>query len=102
MDNTFPRMLYKAGGTEAIHGGKFSTLIVADEGAQEAAIADGWSLTTDDAKAVQEAAAKAAEDANRPPTREEMLQKAEELGLEVNARWGDKRLADEITAKLKG
>lgn len=41
-------MLYKAPGPHEIHGGHFDTLIVdADEdGALEAAVADGWHLTT--------------------------------------------------------
>jgi len=43
-------MLYKHPGPHDIHGDKFDYLIVEDD-AIEAAIKDGWSLTTDEAKA---------------------------------------------------
>ena len=41
-------MIYKAPGPHEIHGGHFDTLVVDadEEGALEAAIADGWHLTT--------------------------------------------------------
>lgn len=45
----YPKMLYKLGGVEEIHGGKFSTRIVEDKEGQDAAMADGWQLTTTDA-----------------------------------------------------
>lgn len=47
------RMLYKAGGTEEIHGGFYTTLIIdeAVKGELTAALKEGWSLTTDEAKA---------------------------------------------------
>jgi hypothetical protein len=47
--NDFPRMVYRAGGTEEIHGGSFATLIVDDQDALDAALADGWHMTTDEA-----------------------------------------------------
>lgn len=51
-------MLYKAPGPHDIHGGHFDyTIVDADEeGAIEAAKAEGWHLTTDEAKAANEAA----------------------------------------------
>lgn len=48
-------MLYKHPGLHDIHGGKFDYLIVNDEDI-EAAINDGWALTTDEAKALTEEA----------------------------------------------
>lgn len=41
------QMLYKAGGSQKIHGKNLSTKIVDSEEALEAALADGWSETTD-------------------------------------------------------
>lgn len=98
----FPRMLYRAPGTEAMHGGMFATLIVADAEAQDAAIAEGWALTTTEAKAAQverEAPKATAEDA--PPTRAELEQKATELGLKFDGRTSDKKLRDLIAATLE-
>ena len=43
-------MLYKHPGSHEIHGDKFDYVIVEDD-AIEAAIKDGWALTTDEAKA---------------------------------------------------
>ena len=43
-------MLYKHPGPHEIHGDKFDYVIVEDD-AIEAAIKDGWALTTDEAKA---------------------------------------------------
>lgn len=116
MDNRFPQMLYKAGGPEQIHGGSFSTLVVNDADEQAAALADGWCETTPDAldaqqaekeratRAAAEAAAKLAEqtggESTKPPTREELEQKAGELGIPFSARVSDKKLGEAISAKL--
>lgn len=94
MDNSFPRMLYKAGGVEEIHGGKFATLIVQDATELDAALAGGWYLTTPEAKA----AAVPADDA--APTRAELEQKATELSVEFSPRIGDAKLAERIEAAL--
>lgn len=48
------RMLYKYPGPHEIHGDRFDYIIVDDEDeAVEAAISEGWFLTTDEAKGVQ-------------------------------------------------
>lgn len=114
MDNQFPQMLYKAGGPEHIHGGNFSTLVVNDADERTAALADGWCETTPDALDAQQAekelaareaaAAKLAEqtgvESTKPPTREELEQKATELGIQFSARVSDKKLGEAIAAKL--
>ena len=81
-----------------------------------AALVDGWCETLQEAaaqyiaqrdeaaKAVlpkvrDEAPAAAEEDA--PPTRAEMLEQAERIGLKVDKRWNDARLLDAIVAKMK-
>ena len=109
----FPMMLYKAGGKEPIHGGMYTTMTVKDAAELESALADGWAETTPDALAVaadanikaMNAEQRARDDIgttsdDAPPTRAELEQKAAELGLKVDARWGDKRLSEEIAAKL--
>lgn len=104
--NEFPRMMYQAGGHEEIHGGGFATLIVHDADELEAALASGWSLTTVDAleaaapKAAPAPAPAAPADDNAPPTRAELEQQANELGIEFSPRIGDAKLAERIEAAL--
>lgn len=162
--NDFPRMIYKAGGTEEIHGGRFSTLIVHDADELAAALAGGWSLTTPEAleapererlareaeaaraeddrvraaeaealaQAEREAAARreeaeqqerdriaaeeqataasaaaaatatAKQDDTTPPTRDELKQKADELGLTFAGNISNAKLAEMIEAALAG
>lgn len=108
-------MLYKCPGPYAIHGGQFDYTIVEDDQIQQA-IADGWSLTTPEAKsaylAAREAeaarieaeaeaeAAKVLADADKPPTRAELEQMATKLGLKFDGRTGDKKLRGLIDAAL--
>jgi hypothetical protein len=106
MQNQYPRMLYKADGSEEIHGGKFSTTIVHDEAEQAAALAAGWELTTTEATdaakptpAPTPAPTLAPRD-DAPPTRAELEQKAHELGVEFAPNIGDKKLLERIEAKL--
>lgn len=114
-------MVYKAPGVHAIHGGHFDYLVVDDEKLDDA-LADGWHLTTTEAKAALDeklkADAEAAEEAadakrladakalidahgTEGPTRAELEQKANELGISFDKRLGDKRLAALIDEKLK-
>lgn len=110
MDNQFPQMLYKAGGPEQIHGGNFSTLIVEDSEQFDAALADRWAERTDSAVELRDQAIAASKvavasestaDSNKAPTREELEQKATQLGIEFSARVSDKKLRDLIAATLE-
>lgn len=104
----FPQMLYKAGGPHEIHGGKFDYTIVNDEAELEQAQADGWHLTTPEAKEAADAAKSGsvsgtADDSdNAPPTRAELEQKATELGVKFDGRTSDKKLGEMIAVALKG
>lgn len=112
--NDFPRMVYQAGGTEEIHGGRFATNIVNDQDELDAALAGGWHLTTPEAKAAAEkpvdasaagAGAGAADndkDDNAPPTRDELKAKAAELGLTFPGNVSNVKLAEMIDAALAG
>ncbi|MGE5622490.1 MAG: hypothetical protein ACM3WS_04980 [Bacillota bacterium] len=116
----FPKMLYKAPGAHEIHGGKFDYKVVQDEAELDQAAADGWSLTTDEAKDAYlkklEAAAeaqrlaaekKALEEAQRlvdaadqaPATKAQLQQRATELGIQFAPQWGVRRLQDAIAEK---
>lgn len=103
--NDFPRMIYKAGGTEDIHGGKFTWHIVHDAEELDAALAADWHLTTAEAgaSAVTTYAPEVAQDDaadNAPPTRAELEQKAAELGIEFSPKIGDVKLAERIASAL--
>ncbi len=94
----FPQMVYRQPGNEPMHGGFFSTRIVADAGELAAALADGWHETTTAACAPVVVPAVAD---NAPPTRAELEAKAVELGIKVDGRMGDKKLGELIAEKLK-
>ena len=121
-----PTILYRCPGA---HFGPpdttFDYLGVGTEEALEAALVDGWHETLLAAMAppvvAPEPAPVPADDArdfappdaepaygdpepetadNSPVTREELEQKAEDLGIRVDGRWSDKRLIAEIEAKM--
>lgn len=108
MDNSYPQMIYQAGGTEQHHGGNFATRIVHDDDELAAALADGWSLTTGEAldavkvPVLAPAAAVVVPADDAPPTRAELEAKATELGLDFSPRIGDVKLAERIAAALAG
>jgi hypothetical protein len=94
----FPQMLYRFPGTEELHGSRFATLVVHDAKELKAALSDGWHEGTDEAKAAHEASKTAKP---KGPTREELEQKATELGIAFDARVSDKKLGEQITEKLR-
>lgn len=98
----FPRLLYRPGTAWALELGRFDVLTVADADALDAALAAGWSL--DQAAALVKPAAPVSEVPadDAPPTRDELLQKAAELGITVDKRWGDARLLAAVNDALKG
>lgn len=99
MSDEFPKMLFKAGGSEELHGGNFHTFIAQDEQDEAAALADGWHLTTPEAVAAVSKSA-ATEDDEAPPTRAELEAKATELGIKFDGRTTDAKLGEKIAAAL--
>lgn len=99
----YPKMLYMAGGSEEIHGGKFATTIVHDASEEDAALADGWHRTTTEAADADKAApAAGGQDDDAPPTRDELKAKAAELGLEYPGNISNAKLAELVANALKG
>lgn len=66
----------------------------------EKAKAEGWFDTLDEAAGLSAPVVVEIDD-DAPPTRDELEQKADELGIKVDGRWSDKRVSDAIAAKLK-
>ena len=99
MSDEFPKMLFKAGGSEELHGGNFHTFIAQDEQDEAAALADGWHLIMPEAVAAVSKSA-APEDDEAPPTRAELEAKATELGIKFDGRTTDAKLGEKIAAAL--
>lgn len=108
----FPAPLYRVPGPYR-KGRGLKTYRVAgakDQAQYDAMIANGWFPSYEEAVAGKIAAsiieaAEALEDAVDDvsgPTREELEQKAEELGVSFNKRTSDKKLAERIAAALEG
>lgn len=89
----FPRMIYQVGDQEEIHGGRFNHETVHDQDALEVMLANGWYLTTCEAKA---AAAMPAEPIEKTLTREEIEAKASALGIQFDGRTSDAKLLAKI------
>jgi hypothetical protein len=101
--NEYPRMLYWAPGPEPIHEGFFACRIVGDASECDAAVAEGWALTTPEALAAKEQreAALAAQSSAPVFDRAALVAQAETLGIKVDGRWSDKKLNDLIAAELE-
>ena len=106
----FPTIVYRCPGDRpGPPHTTFKSVGVADKKAFDQALADGWFATLPEAA---EAYLNPAPDRvaivvepepadNAPPTRDEMLAKAAEIGLTVDKRWSDKTLANKIIEALE-
>lgn len=115
-DQTY--MLVRVGKQWQLESGWYDLRVVHTQEALDAALADGWFLDQYAAKAAHEADALAAQPApaagagdagaaaaavpaaDAPPTRAELEQKADELGVKFGGRVSDKTLAQRIADKL--
>ena len=108
MSNDHPKMLFRFG-SQMIWDGKRLDCVVAESEAHEQELkADGWlasdevvKVVLDEPKSEPAKVDETVHDDNAPPTRDELERKARELGIKFDGRWGDRRLADAIEAKLK-
>lgn len=104
----FPTIVYRCPGDRP--GPPYTTFKsvgVSDQQAFDKALAEGWFATLPEAVEVflNPAPARVAVVSepvdNAPPTRDEMLAKAAEIGLIVDRRWSDKTLANKIIEALE-
>lgn len=77
-----------------MHGDQYDYIITDDI---DGAIADGWHLTTTEAKAASTSKSNKSDDDHAPPTRAELEQKAHELKIKFDTRTTDKKLHSLIT-----
>lgn len=105
MTLTFPRLVYRGPAVyELVH----------DEAEYEIAMRAGWNHCASEAVATANPAAGMSESQSDskpleatapidlPVTRDELLTQAERLKIDVDKRWGDKRLLAEIDKAMKG
>lgn len=110
----FPVLVYRCPGPAwGPPGTTYSSLMAIDQPALDRALADGWFATLPEAvdawlnPAPAPTRILAAVDEDQtyddeaPPTREEMLAKASELGMAVDKRWSDRTLANRILEAMK-
>lgn len=94
----FPRMIYQAGDQEEMHGARFNHEIVHDQDALDVMLANGWYMTTCEAKSAAEP--KPAEPAEMPLTRDEIEAKATALSIAFDGRTSDAKLLAKIDVAL--
>tara|TARA_R110001606_G_scaffold326390_1_gene473156 strand:- start:630 stop:962 length:333 start_codon:yes stop_codon:yes gene_type:complete len=100
-----PKLVYKSPGDQYGPEGKtYSWAGVKTQEELDGKLADGWFATLAEAIAPKDAPKiepKAVEpDENAPPTRSELEQKAEELGLKFDGRTSDNKLSQKIQESL--
>jgi hypothetical protein len=106
---SFPTIVYRCPGPHfGPPGTTYQSNGVVDQAALDKALGEGWYASLSDAvdTFLNPAPARVAivseplED-DAPPTRDEMLAKAVEIGLAVDRRWSDKTLANKIIEALE-
>lgn len=106
----YPTILYKCPGDHQRAGGTYAYRAANDEESKDALVAAGWHATLPEA--IEAAKPKPVEapapvieppppDDNLPPTREEMEEKAKELGIQFDGRTSDAKLSRLIVRALE-
>ena len=104
-------MLYKWPGTHEVHGDFFDYIVVNDSDIEQV-LAQGWHLTTPEAKEaskpkpleldpqplIEPVVVEIGTAEEGPPTRAEMESKARELGIKFDGRTPDAKLLSQIDA----
>lgn len=102
---SFPTIVYRCPGPyPGSCGTTYATLGCYDQQQFDDALQDGWHATMPEAiESFQRPAAAAVKPVadDEPPTRAEMLEQAERIGLKVDKRWSDARLYERILEHMK-
>jgi hypothetical protein len=100
----FPSMVYKVPGKHVRPHGTYDFTGVNDAEELQAKLKDGWFSSLPEAidskETVSVAEAKESDDI-APPTRQELEEKATELGIKFDGRFSDKKIAQLIEAALQ-
>lgn len=93
-------MLYKHGGNHKIHNDNFDYIVVSDDEV-EGELKKGWFKTTPEALAASNVRKKKASPIpNSAPSRDEVKQKADELGIEYKNNIPTKKLRKMVEDKI--
>ena len=101
----FPTLVYRCPGPHfGPPGTTYAAESVANESELAAALSAGWFATLPEAVEAflspkPQVASETVDES--PPTRAELEERAAELGIKVDKRWGDKRLMQEIVTALE-
>lgn len=90
----FPRDVFRVPGKNKAVGFSFDCLLCDDRDAHDAALKAGWFASMYEAIAGEVAAPAPADD--KPPTRAELEAEAKKLGVKLDSRNNDERLAERI------
>ena len=110
MITEFPALVYRCPGSHAgPHGKTYDTRPVASPDALAEALREGWHWSLDDAarglvaqpEPAPEVLAEVAPEPAPEPTRADLVAQAERLGVDVDGRWSERRLRQEIDAAVK-
>lgn len=102
MITEFPALVYRCPGPhDGPHGKTYDTRPVASPNALAEALRDGWHWSLDDAARGLVAQPEPAPEPAPEPTRADLVAQAERLGIDVDGRWSERRLRQEIDAAVK-
>jgi hypothetical protein len=96
---SYSEIVYRCPGPHQRPGGTFAFKGVTSEAEKEAALKDGWFETMPEAIAGK-ASLKELPSDTAPPTREELEQKAKELGIKFDKKTSDEVLSKKISEAL--
>lgn len=106
MITEFPALVYRCPGPhDGPHGKTYATLPVDGPDALAEALRDGWHWSLDEvARGLVAQPEALPEDVPEPapePTRADLVAEAEALGIDVDGRWSERRLRQEIDAAVR-
>jgi hypothetical protein len=100
--NEFPALVYKVPGKYVRPYGTYDFTGVNDAEELQAKLKEGWFCFLSEAIDFEDKEVAEEEDDTAPPTRQELEEKATELGIKFDGRFSDKKIAqliDEALAK---
>ncbi len=102
----FPVFVYRCPGAHfGPSGTTYESICVNDKDQLQSALKDGWGKTLVEAVIrfieLKESLDSAKEVSSFAPTREEMIQQADKIGLKIDRRWNDAKLIEKINEAMK-
>lgn len=94
----FPNFVYRVPGNHQCNGGTYDFKSVHDEDELLEAIQAGWKFSIVDA--LEDVEYEIGEEDNSPPSRDELEEKARELGLKFDGRTSDRKLLEMVNQSV--